>query len=271
MTKEKINCKEVKRLISKKDCWHSKESQICLTCPHYKQESKKTLRKNKISPQKKIAQFMGLSLPPSDPEDSLPVYTLHPKIKEVRNICESDEWCAEYLNKEPAHMTELELKINDPQKLVSLSCKQEGFKRTKNPVKAIEAFLIAYEIGLYPPLWALSYVTDVFKMYHDSLGKKSLDNLFGINKKNQHTSKFKAILNEQRDGCFMRDLFRLKVLGYSMKDASAMIEERSKQIEWDRTGLKLKALDADTIQQLYSRKWKYYFECERTTENTKFF
>ena len=284
MVNEKIYCKNIKKKISKSDCEDSKRLQrsnilnnsfICKTCPHYNQEfkliSKKTLRKKKTHFKKEITQFMGYSLPPLDLEDSLPVYTLHPKKKEFHNIYGSDEWRAKYLNKEPAHMTEIEIKINDPQKMVSLSCKQAGFTRTKNPVLAIEAFLLAYEIGLYPPLWALSYVTEVFKAYHNSLGKKSLDNLFGINKKNQHTSKFKALLNEQRDQMVTRDLFRLTVLGYSINDASAMIAERLNQTEWDRTGLKLKALDADTIQQLYTRKWKYYFNCKRCRENTKEF
>lgn len=259
MKREKIDCK-VKGADTYRDlCEYlsNNPNSTCDTCPELikkatpKQKPKEKLRKKK-------ALFKEESI-----EKTFPIYTLHPPIREFQgDIIESDTWRAEHLNKKPAHMTEIELPGDSPN-YIPLICRKGQFEKTKNPIYAIEAFLLAHEAGLYPPLWVLEYMTKVFWEYHNSKGKKSLDKLFELNKRGRHSKKFKLVLIEDRNQMLMRDVFRLSVLGYSIINASEMVVRRLEETDWDKTGLKLESLNAGSIEQIYLRTWKKIFDCKR--------
>ena len=54
----------------------------------------------------------------------------------------------------------------------------------------------------------------------------------------------------------MKDVMLLRYLGLSIEEASAMVSERLRETkDWDGTGLKLKALSPESIQDIYVKKW----------------
>lgn len=134
------------------------------------------------------------------------------------------------------------------------------FKETKNPVYAIEAFLLAHEAGLYPPLSILNFMADIFKKYHEMLGKVSLDRVFGFRNYKGQSPAFKQVLMaDERDSTLMMDIYRLRRLfGISVEKAAEMVNKRLKGIpdkEWDKTGLKIEKLSYDSLRDKYLRKW----------------
>ena len=186
----------------------------------------------------------------------LEAFTLHPPA----------EASIEDLKKVSGYITEFDFsKIfkGDTLEWISLLSKGGSFERTKNPVYLIEAFLIAHNNGLYPPMWVLNFIADVFKRYHDSLGELSLDKLFGCKRWKGQEPPFKTVLNEERDEMLMIDVWRLNLLGYSIDEASAMVAAKlENNKKWDKTGLKLSSLSEGTIQSIYKKKWSKLFKDE---------
>lgn len=134
--------------------------------------------------------------------------------------------------------------------------KLNTFKKTKNPAYVIEAFLAAYEEGLYPPLLVLDYIAKVFSEYKRNLGKESLDKLFFRIGKGQSPS-YKAMFTRQRDQMLMRDVFQLELLGFTIPEAARMVTARLVNMPgWDQTGHRLAIPKKDTIRDMYFQGWK---------------
>lgn len=194
----------------------------------------------------------------------LTVYTLHPQKTEYSPEELPDK---EALNDIPAHIAE------SPQNLgkayIPLVCAKGAFKRSQNPVYAIQAFLLAHEAGVYPPLWVLNYMHKVFKKYYKTNGRESLDALFGFSRGKGQEPAFKSVFSNDRDEMLMRDVFRLNLLGYSIRQASYMVSRRLEEAKgWDKTGLNLNELTEDTINDRYLKKWRAVFNNEVTRKHT---
>lgn len=168
----------------------------------------------------------------------------------------------ENLKKRPAYITELELQTDNVLDMFLLPSKASSFKKTKNPVYLIEAFLLAREKGIYPPIWVLDSMAEVFKKYHKALGYEkypkgeriSLDDLFGFKKGKGETLSFKKLLLEQRDEMLMLDMHKLILVGYSIPKAAALVKEKLLFIG------QLKALSIGSIETMYRKKWKKFFQ-----------
>ena len=74
------------------------------------------------------------------------------------------------LDQVPAYLSETKLPFEIHLSLISHI---SAFKRTQNPVYAIEAFLLAHENGLYPPRSILNFFSKVFEEYWKSKGKRN--------------------------------------------------------------------------------------------------
>ena len=195
---------------------------------------------------------------------SLTVYTLHPQKPEYSP---EELPSKKVLNKIPAHVAELSCDLGKA--YIPLVSAKDSFKKSQNPVYAIQAFLLAHEAGMYPPLWVLNYMHKVFKKYWESNGKKSLDILFGFSRGKGQETAFKSVLSGDRDEMLMRDVFRLNLLGYSISQASHMVSRRLEETEaWDKTGLNLNELAGDTINDRYLKKWSVVFNNDVTQGNT---
>lgn len=172
-------------------------------------------------------------------------YTLHPP---------KGEYEPEELKQLPGHVSEFEI---NPQTAMLLEIKRGHFKRTKNPILAIEAFLIAHEARIYPPLWVLDFMEGAFKKWHGSKDKESLDKGFGLTGGKGSTRPYKLLLHEERDAMLCFDVFRLSLLGYSVQEASHIVASRLKETpssEFDKDRLGIEKLSARTIEDIYGEK-----------------
>lgn len=149
---------------------------------------------------------------------------------------------------------------------VYLKAKELGFIETKNPVYAIEAFLIANGSGLYPPLWALEWLNDGFQRYHDGQGTLQIDKALGLAKSRGQNSPFKTLLEQDRDDQWMHDIFRLTTLFHvSVEEAAKMVVGRLESFPgWNKTAYKsFKIPSYATLQDKFARHFKRSWDTPR--------
>lgn len=201
----------------------------------------------------------------------LEAFTLHPPDKEMP---------PEDLKKYSAYITEVELfdslepkgKFED---YMALKSRGGQFEKTKNPVYSIEAFLIAHENGIYPPMWVLNFIADKLREFHKVMGKKSLDAVFGFKKGRGQKGKgatplFKKLCEDERDEILHLHVFRLTLLGYTIEDASEMVARKLEETKgWDKTELKLKSLKGSVIGDRYKKKWTKIYNDKTFKEASK--
>ena len=107
-----------------------------------------------------------------------------------------------------------------------LKMKYQEYLRTSNPINLMDSFLEAHRAGIYPPLWVLNRIADIFKQYCDSSGKKNLETLFGFPVPGKGRKKgefFKKQNIEERDMMIMIDVYRLTLLGYKPNHAADLV------------------------------------------------
>jgi hypothetical protein len=167
----------------------------------------------------------------------------------------------EELEQLPAHISDLALQAALSEDMyMALTTKSDVYKETGNPIYLIEAFLLAYQLGLYPPPWVLAVLAEAFQEFYDSQGRKSVETLLGLTGRGK-TPPYKKALQRDRDEKIMMDVFRLIRLGYPLERAADMVcLKRDHMKAWDRTGLNLKALDAPSVVTVYRKNWKKVFE-----------
>lgn len=135
----------------------------------------------------------------------------------------------------------------------------------KKAVYAIEVFLNAHENGLYPPLEVLDYLAGIFKDFHVSQGRKSIDRLMGFTAGKGQAPIFKKFAEKERDARLCLDVHRLNlVFGVAVNDAAYMVARRLEDTEkWDNTGFNLKTIGADRLAVIYKKNWRKIFkECD---------
>lgn len=177
-------------------------------------------------------------------------YTLHPPEGEFR---------VDELPQIPANVPENGI---DVETNISLKMKKSEYEKTKNPLLIIEAFLIAHEAGIYPPMWVVNFLYAGFKEYHDSQGLKDLDKLFGLKKGKGQSFIFKSFIEEDRDSILCLDVYRLQTaFNYSVEEASYMVARRLEETEnWNKSPFKINKIREETIKDRYLKKWKKIYD-----------
>jgi len=180
----------------------------------------------------------------------LDAYTLYPPEEEIS----LDE-----LPKLPAHVPETKIKGETN---ILLKMRWSEYKRTKNPICVVEAFLIAHEAGIYPPMWALDFLHTGFKEYHDSQGLKDLSKLFGLKRGKGQDPIFQPLIEEDRDSMLCLDVYRLQTsFDFSVEEASYMVARRLEETEnWNKSLFKIWQIGEETIKDKYLKKWKNIFD-----------
>jgi len=136
--------------------------------------------------------------------------------------------------------------------------RQREWEKTKNPVVAIEACIIAYKGGLYPPLWALSFLIDGLERWHDQNGHITIDQAIGARAKGKggRTPAFKSAIKHQRDQIIRQSVWRLRhVFNISLEQAAEMEwrrmdEDNRKNHGLDKSGWGFTVLDVGTIENI---------------------
>ena len=136
------------------------------------------------------------------------------------------------------------------------------FQETKNPILAIEAFLIAREMKLYPPMWVLDWLEKSFKTFHDAQGKQSFDKILGLVPGRGQSPLFKTLIEEERDQMLALDMWRLIVLfNVSIDRAAEMVARRLEDApRWNKTAYEIRPLAEKTLVDRYKKKWKKVFD-----------
>lgn len=190
------------------------------------------------------------------------LYTLHPP---------KGEFMQEEIGKTPAYVSNsVKMDIDDlfSGTVCSLEVNESGFEnpehKAKKPIFAIEAFLISHEAGLYPPMWVLKYMSDIFSEWYDSQGTKSFEELFNLKCSKGQNPIFKRDFENRRDESLCLTVFGLKLLyGYTIEEACYMAQRRLEESpDWNKTKFVLKEISADTIRDKYNRKWGKIFNNE---------
>ena len=120
------------------------------------------------------------------------------------------------------------LPVYDPNR--HLKSIESLFESTKNPVYAIDAFLIANDAEIPPPQWVLSWLLEGFKKYHQAKGEKTLDCLLGFKRKKGRNSAYEQYSLGARNLSLSIEIAILKgICGVSINDACLMIQARLKK------------------------------------------
>ena len=130
--------------------------------------------------------------------------------------------------------------------------KWERYKKTSNPVLALEVFMLAIQEGVYPPAETLRWLATGFLKWHDGCGKESLDSALGMNVGRGQVPYFKRLLLEERDEMLMLDMCRLTTLGATIAEAAAMVEKKLSDKDWNKTPHDIADLNAETLTSKYS-------------------
>jgi hypothetical protein len=163
------------------------------------------------------------------------IYTKYPPNRFFNN--------AEEVTQMPGHIASCDL---PPDIMADLEIKKDNFKKTGNPVYALEAFLEADKAGLYPHRWVISWLLRAFRSFQKSNGKGNLNQLLGFKKgKGKRTIGFKEIEIQKRNYELLYDVSTLQaIFDFKVEDACKMVEKRiNKKLSW-RTMLDLYGKDA---------------------------
>lgn len=238
-----LQLKEIKRIDHKA---------ICGQCDYYR---KVIVGKQKIEHQEKKEKakpifIKDISIATRFPPDSNDI-----KYFEFQNWPDLYNQVRQHLRECQAYVAEFDIEVNT---FILLQMKQMSFEKTKNPIYALEAFLLTRDAGLYPPFWALEWLLKGFEEYHKSNGRKPIDEFLGFTGRS-----FKKLIEEDRDSWSMETIWRLnRFCGYDVKSASKSVSQHFKNNpEWNKTGLKIRTPEGSTLATKYSAGgWGHIFD-----------
>lgn len=141
--------------------------------------------------------------------------------------------------------------------ILAMHCRKSQFENEGNPVYPIEAFMLAYQNGLYPPVWVMDFMYKAFEGWHTSNGRKSLDEWFGLKPDVGQTPVFKKLLTEDWYEILLFDVLKLRLFfGYTVDKACAMVRDKLEESkDYDKTKWGLTMPNEGTIRNEFF-KWK---------------
>ena len=143
-----------------------------------------------------------------------------------------------------------------------------SFVASGNSVLALEAFVLAIEANVYPPVELLRWMSSTLKKWHTENGKTSLDAALGLSAGRGQTPPFKSLLQSERDEMVIIDMYRLIGIGATVEQAATMIEARMEFADWNSTPYDMEDLSAETIAKKYRTSDKLTYA--RFSDNAKF-
>lgn len=129
------------------------------------------------------------------------------------------------------------------------------YEKSKDPTYLLEAFITAHKFDLFPPEIVIGIMANIFKEYLESIGSKSLDELFGFKRKKEGAGRkkldddvFKIRAKKETYGKLLFDMVALILTcdvtpELTVKQAAEMVIGRS--------GLDVKP---DTLVQAFARQ-----------------
>ncbi len=122
----------------------------------------------------------------------------------------------------------------------------------KNPIFALEAFILAHQADIYPPLWVLDWLYDAFVSYVGSDCEKDLLTLLGINRGKGKSTLIGEARTLKAEVAAMQEMAILNSFGVSIADSAVMVSGRYEAA--DAT-----TLSPDTLVKYFKhRKWSAF-------------
>jgi len=135
--------------------------------------------------------------------------------------------------------------------------KVSEFRKTRDPVVAIEAFLLARQARIAPPRSILNWIEESFQQWYEAQGKKSLDSVMGLRGGKGQVPVYKAALIRDRNEMLFSDMARLRCClpGITLEEVAHAICARLENTPaWNQSQWKLAELDAQTLIRRY-KSW----------------
>ncbi len=147
------------------------------------------------------------------------------------------------------------------------SLKAEIFVATNDPMRAIESFLLAREVGFVPPEPVLAWIENAFREWYRLEGRSPMDELMGLQRKQGQDPWFKQALIGQRDDMLLLDMLRLQKLGLTIDEfASAVASKLQNSAGWDKTEWNLGNVASETLKKKF-KSWCTAKERAKLKEN----
>ncbi len=141
---------------------------------------------------------------------------------------------------------------------VTLCIRRISYEQRGDAVALLEAFLLAHDFGLYPPMWVLESLAKAFRIYLRNEGSTPLADTLGINL-GRGKSLFKKTAEDELTQQLALQLFYLRTLFcISVEHAAEMLEAKLEQypvVNNTRWKHLKKTYRAKTLRDSYS-KWK---------------
>ena len=110
------------------------------------------------------------------------------------------------------------------------------YKKTKNPVFAMLAFIVANtreDLDIATPSWVLHWVCNAFTKYYNASGKENLESLLGFQygKGKDPSKDFKHIIIAERDASLLWHMcvIKSKVPEFNIEDTAKIVLKRMKE------------------------------------------
>lgn len=156
------------------------------------------------------------------------------------------------LQENPLFVAESEDFAGDLMSRAAIRWRYKEFKKTGDPVSAIESILLAMQHGVYPPVPVLKWLSQGLEKWYEEQGKLELGKALGLTVGKGREPPFKRALQKDRNDMLMFDMDRLMYLGATRMDAATMVSERLKDEDWNRSRWDIKDLDAETLKTLHA-------------------
>ncbi len=136
----------------------------------------------------------------------------------------------------------------------NIRSKTRTFRKTKNPVYALEAFLLAQQEKIEIPKSILEWLTSCFRKWHDGQAKESLDRIMGLKVGKGRTPPYKAALIDDRNEMLYEKMAVLKSLGLRLEDAAEMVSRGHEEArDWNISKWTLPTISAESLFSGYVR------------------
>lgn len=146
---------------------------------------------------------------------------------------------------------------SDPAVAFALMINRLLFIVESDAVHAINAFITAHEANLYPPLWVLNFLYEIFSQWQKQDCKESLDKLLGLKglkRRGKRVSYTEAINLTKRNHELSDEVYCLKFLfDFKLYEACEAVSERRKETHKEYVYPK-------TLETIYIKKFSKNFE-----------
>ncbi len=134
----------------------------------------------------------------------------------------------------------------------------------KNPIFAMEAFLLFHRVGLYPPHWVLDWMEKAFSDYLESGGEEDLLYLLGVKRGPGKTEIFKEHRTQTYENNMMHEIGHLTLLRISIEKAAEMVSARLDKENFDHP-------TTETLMERFSKRgWsKIYKQLEKILPSSR--